>query len=54
MKVCDDCFLGGNKVQRYVGDLKPKNASVLLIDGQSEAVHFYDRSFSVNTLNALR
>ena len=44
----------GERVQKYTGNLKPKNARVLLINAQGEVIHFYDRGFSVDALNALR
>jgi hypothetical protein len=44
----------GQRVQRYTGNQKPKNARVLLINSQGEVIHFYDRGFSVDALNALR
>jgi len=40
-------YMDGERVQRYTGNLKPKNA-------QGEVIHFYDRGFSVDALNALR
>jgi hypothetical protein len=47
-------YKDGDRVQRYTGNLKPKNAHVLLINTQGEVIHFYDRGFSVDGLNALR
>jgi hypothetical protein len=47
-------YKDGDRVQRYTGNLKPKNARVLLINTQSEVIHFYDRGFSDDALNALR
>jgi hypothetical protein len=44
----------GERVQRYTGNLKPKNARVLLLNAQGEVIHFYDRGFSVDALNAVR
>jgi hypothetical protein len=44
----------GERVQKYTGNLKPKNARVFLLNAQGEVIHFYDRGFSVNALNALR
>jgi hypothetical protein len=44
----------GERVQKYTGNQKPKNARVLLINSQGEVTHFYDRGFSVEALNALR
>jgi hypothetical protein len=44
----------GERVQRYTGNLKPKNARVLLLNAQGEVIHFYDRGFSVDALNAMR
>jgi hypothetical protein len=44
----------GERVQRYTGNLKPKNARVLLLNAQGEVIHFYDRGFSVDALNTLR
>jgi len=47
-------YKDGENVQRYTGNVKPKNARVLLINTQGEVMHFYDRGFSVEALNALR
>ncbi|GAB5379085.1 MAG: hypothetical protein Alis3KO_10730 [Aliiglaciecola sp.] len=47
-------YADGDKLQRFTGNVKPKNARVLLLDGQGKVVHFYDRGFSVAALNALR
>jgi cytochrome oxidase Cu insertion factor (SCO1/SenC/PrrC family) len=47
-------YKDGERVQRYTGNLRPKNARVLLINAQGEVIHFYDRGFSVGALNALR
>lgn len=47
-------YKDGEKVQKYTGNIKPKNARVLLLNSQGEVVHFYDRGFSVGALNALR
>lgn len=47
-------YKDGDRVQRYTGNLKPKNARMLLINTQGEVIHFYDRGFSVDALNALR
>lgn len=47
-------YSDGDKVQRYTGNLSPKNARVLLIDEKGEVKHFYDRGFSVSALNAVR
>jgi cytochrome oxidase Cu insertion factor (SCO1/SenC/PrrC family) len=47
-------YKGGEKVQRYTGNVKPKNARVLLLNPQGQVIHFYDRGFSVDALNALR
>jgi len=47
-------YKDGERVQRYTGNLKPKNARVLLLNAQGEVIHFYDRGFSVDALNALR
>lgn len=44
----------GDRVQKYTGNLKPKNARVLLLNAQGEVIHFYDRGFSVDALNAVR
>jgi len=44
----------GDKVQRYTGNLSPKNARVVLIDREGKIVHFYDRGFSVAALNDVR
>lgn len=46
-------YKNGERVQRYTGNLKPKNARVLLLNAQGEVIHFYDRGFSVDALNAL-
>ncbi|WP_371195093.1 hypothetical protein [Glaciecola sp. SC05] len=43
----------GDKVQRYTGNLTPKNGRIVLIDAQGNVVHFYDRGFSVAALNEL-
>lgn len=43
----------GDKVQRYTGNISPKNARIVLIDAHGRVVHFYDRGFSVNALNEL-
>jgi hypothetical protein len=47
-------YKDGEKVQRYTGNVKPKNARVLLLNAQGEVIHFYERGFSVEALNALR
>nr|WP_136251794.1 hypothetical protein [Ningiella ruwaisensis] len=47
-------YKDGDKVQRYTGNIKPKNARVLLVDAQAKVVYFYDRGFSVAALNELR
>lgn len=47
-------YKDGDKVQKYTGNLKPKNARVLLLSPQGKVLHFYDRGFSVDALNALR
>jgi hypothetical protein len=47
-------YADGEKVQKYTGNLKPKNARVLLLNPQGEVIFFYDRGFSVAALNALR
>jgi cytochrome oxidase Cu insertion factor (SCO1/SenC/PrrC family) len=47
-------YKDGDKVQKYTGNLKPKNARVLLLDAQGQVIHFYDRGFSVDALNAVR
>ena len=47
-------YSDGDKVQRYTGNLSPKNARVLLIDDKGKVKHFYDSGFSVSALNSLR
>jgi hypothetical protein len=47
-------YKDGDRVQRYTGNLQPKNARVLLINAHGEVIHFYDRGFSVDALNTLR
>lgn len=47
-------YTDGERVQKYTGNIKPKNARVLLLNSQGEVLHFYDRGFSVGALNALR
>lgn len=42
-----------DKVQRFTGNLSPKNARVLLIDENLNVLHFYDRGFSVAALNEI-
>jgi hypothetical protein len=44
----------GEVLQRYTGNQKPKNARVILLDETGTIMHFYDRGFSVDALNALR
>lgn len=44
----------GDKVQRYTGNLNPKNARVMLLDKGGKVLHFYDRGFSVAALNDVR
>ena len=47
-------YKDGEKVQRYTGNVKPKNARVLLLNVLGGVIYFYDRGFSVDALNALR
>jgi hypothetical protein len=47
-------YKDGERVQRYTGNQKPKNARVLLVNARGEVIYFYDRGFSVDALNALR
>jgi hypothetical protein len=44
----------GDDVQRFTGNQKPKNTCVMLLDESGTVVHFYDRGFSVDALNAVR
>ena len=46
-------YTDGDKIQRYTGNIVPKNARVLLIDKTGIVKHFYDRGFSVDALNQL-
>ncbi|WP_395344673.1 hypothetical protein PN836_007890 [Ningiella sp. W23] len=43
----------GDKVQRYTGNISPKNSRVLLVNSKGEVSYFYDRGFSVAALNEL-
>lgn len=43
----------GDKIQKYTGNITPKNGRIVLIDAQGTVVHFYDRGFSVAALNEL-
>jgi predicted RNase H-like nuclease (RuvC/YqgF family) len=46
-------YKDGDRVQRYIRNLKSKSARVLLITAQGEVIHFYDRGFSVDALREL-
>ena len=43
----------GDEVQRYTGNITPKNARVVVINASGKVVYFYDRGFSVAALNEL-
>ncbi len=47
-------YKDGDMVQKFTGNRAPKNARVVLIDGEGRVKHFYNRGFSVDALNALR
>lgn len=44
----------GTLVQEYMGNERPRNARIVLVDKNGIIQHFYDRGFSVNALNELR
>jgi cytochrome oxidase Cu insertion factor (SCO1/SenC/PrrC family) len=44
----------GDAIQRFTGNKNPKNSRVMLLDAQGKVIHFYDRGFSVDALNAVR
>jgi len=47
-------YADGDKVQRYTGNVKPKNARVFVIDENGVVKYFYDRGFSVAALTELK
>jgi len=44
----------GEAMQAFTGNENPNNARVMLINRQGNILYFYDRGFSVNSLNELR
>ena len=47
-------YKGGELMQKITGHEYPNNSRVLLINNQGGILFFYDREFSVNTLNKLK
>lgn len=47
-------YSDGSKLQEFTGNEKPNNARVILLDKEGRVIYFYDRGFSVSSLNKLK
>jgi len=49
-KIVITVYDDGEKIQEFLGNEKPGNARIVILDEQGEIIYFYDRGFSVNAL----